>query len=182
MSLAVKRYARALLEVAEEQDVLDETYSDFKALYDALTADDDFKKIFLSDMTTVSEKKELAGKILKDAGGVFSNFVYVLIDKKRYEEMPDIFLAFSEMYKDKKNILECEVVSASEMTDDQKKRMEATLAAKYQKDVRAVYRVDPSLIGGCQLFLRGKAYDGSIKTRLEELRSTLKSKSISNGE
>lgn len=174
MSLAVGRYARALLDVASEENKEDDIYADFKALYDAVKENGDLSEALLGHVSTMSEKRSLAEKLLSSADPLFRNFVFVLLDRKRYDELCDIFLAFEEMYKEQKGIVECEMVTAVPMTEGQKEKLVRTLSGKYGKDVRIEYTVDPGIIGGARLFMKGRIIDGSVKTALEDIRQSLR--------
>jgi len=55
----------------------------------------------------------------------------------------------------------------------EQKAYRQTLAEKIGRDVRLRVQVDPALIGGATIQVGDHLVDGSIRTRLEELRRTL---------
>ena len=74
------------------------------------------------------------------------------------------------------------VTTAVPMDDD----LRAKVRAKAQKDlglpVYLVERVDPSVIGGIMLEVRGKRYDASVRAQLANIRKTLSSSFIGGEE
>ena len=74
------------------------------------------------------------------------------------------------------------VTTAVPMDDD----LRARVRAKAQKDlglpVYLVERVDPSIIGGIMLEVRGKRYDASVRAQLANIRKTLSASFIGGEE
>ncbi len=74
------------------------------------------------------------------------------------------------------------VTTAVPMDDD----LRAKVRAKAQKDlglpVYLVERVDPSVIGGIMLEVRGKRYDASVRAQLANIRKTLSASFIGGEE
>ncbi len=74
------------------------------------------------------------------------------------------------------------VTTSVPMDDD----LRAKVRAKAEKDLNApvylVERVDPSIIGGIMLEVRGKRYDASVRAQLANIRKTLSSAFIEGEE
>jgi ATP synthase F1 delta subunit len=119
MSLAVRRYSEALLDIAFEENCEDEVYEQFGALYAEMKADKDFKRLMTEKILSSEELKATVSKILDGGNSYLISFLMTLIDRNRMEEVMDMFLDFERGYKEKKNILEAEAVTAIEMTEEQ---------------------------------------------------------------
>ncbi len=65
------------------------------------------------------------------------------------------------------------VISAFEMTDEQRARVEDVFGRKHPGGIRAEYLVDDSLIGGLIVFDGSTVYDGSVKTKLAGIKEKL---------
>ena len=128
MSLAVKRYADALLDVCFEEKCQDEVYSEFKLLYEQMKADREFERLVSESVLSSEEKKELFEKVLPDCSAYFMNFLKTLADRGRENELLDMFLEFERGYKERNNILEAEAVTAVEMTAEQVQKVTAELS------------------------------------------------------
>lgn len=174
MSLAVKRYADALLDVCFEEGCQDEAYSDFKMLYEQMKADKEFERLVCESVLSSEEKKELFEKVLPECNAYFMNFLKTLADRGRENELLDIFFEFERGYKEKNNILEAEAVTAVKMTAEQMQKVTAELSEKYGKTVMLKTSVDPSILGGMVLYIGNEMLDASIKARFEGLKKQLK--------
>jgi F-type H+-transporting ATPase subunit delta len=182
MSLAVKRYSEALMDVCSEENCLDEVYDEFKMLYEQMKSDADFGKLMTEPVLSSEEKKELTEKVLSGGNVYLVSFIKTLIDRSRTEELPDMFREFEVMYKEKKNILEAEAVTAVEMSEEQTEKVKKELSEKFGKTVVLKTSVDPSIIGGMVLYVGDRMYDASIKAKFEGLKKELKTIQISQKE
>lgn len=71
-------------------------------------------------------------------------------------------------------MLQVNIASAVELTDQQKKKLEQALADQYSSDKLLFnYQLKTELIAGLQLSVAGKLYDASLKTRLNQLASKI---------
>ncbi len=65
------------------------------------------------------------------------------------------------------------IVSASPLSDAQRSRLRSALAARTGLQVDLEESVDSSLLGGAVASVGGLVFDGSLRTQLEQLRSSL---------
>lgn len=65
------------------------------------------------------------------------------------------------------------VESAVELDDEQRGNITNKLREQHGSDVTAEYRVTPELIGGLRVSLGSTVWDGSVKSRLDNLRDSL---------
>ncbi|MDO4848581.1 MAG: F0F1 ATP synthase subunit delta [Coriobacteriia bacterium] len=73
------------------------------------------------------------------------------------------------------------VTTAVPLDDDLREKIKAKASADLNAPVFLVERVDPSIIGGIMLEVRGKRYDASVRAQLSNIRKTLSS-SFNGGE
>jgi F-type H+-transporting ATPase subunit delta len=69
--------------------------------------------------------------------------------------------------------LEAEVTSAVPLTDAERAALEGRLRAKNGQDLPVHYRVDPAILGGLIVRLGDRMVDGSLATRLNQLRQNI---------
>ena len=101
-------------------------------------------------------------------------FLKTLADRGRENELMDMFPEFERGYKERKNILEAEAVTAVEMTPEQVEKITEELAEKYGKTIVLKTSVDPSILGGMVLYVGNEMLDASVKARFEGLKKQLK--------
>ena len=60
------------------------------------------------------------------------------------------------------------------MSDELKKKLTDKISAVTGKTIDLVNKVDSEVLGGVRLDLDGKSVDGTVRARLDEIRSVLK--------
>lgn len=78
--------------------------------------------------------------------------------------------AFARTAADRRNRLLAQVRVAYVLSDDEKQRIAAALAAKYGQDVHINTILDPDVIGGISVAVGDEIVDGSVSSRLEDAR------------
>ena len=179
MSLAVKRYAEALINTAEEGNCLEEVYEEFTTLYTTLREDPFFPILLERDILTVSEKQDLINSVFGEGNSYFRSFLLLLAERKHLDEVEDMYLSFRELYREKERILAAEVVTAAALTEELREKLVTALRRKYNvRLVELTETVDPEILGGMTIYANNEMLDASLKTRFEGLREHLKQTEI----
>jgi len=166
------RYAQSLLDIAQEQNVLNDVLADMK-LIQAAISDSRELQLFLSSPIIKGDKKMNALNQLFE-GKVQSltlKFIQLLITKGREANLFDISASFEKLFDEKNKVKSIKVTTAVPMTDDVKK----TVIAKAQQfvqgyDLKVEEIIDPELIGGFIIEVDDKLYDASVKTELYKIK------------
>jgi F-type H+-transporting ATPase subunit delta len=74
---------------------------------------------------------------------------------------------------ERQGLVEAEVSSARQLSDPEKRMLEAEIAKLTGKKVRARYEQDPSLLGGAVVQVGTTIYDGSVKGQLDRIKEQL---------
>lgn len=174
MSLAVKKYAKALFEVCKEENCLEEVYEQYKQIDIELKQNSELNKIMNTEILSVEQKQSLFENALKGGNQYLLNFLKILTQKERTNELREMFTEFEELYKDEKNILEVSAVTAVELSSDEADRIKQMLETKYKKTIYLTCSVDPSIIGGMMLYVGDTVLDASVRAKLNGLRNQMK--------
>ena len=102
-----------------------------------------------------------------------ANFLRVLLQNNRLNELVEINERFAAVLAERSGIVNAEVISARELPQDEKNDFERTLAGLTGKHMQVTYTVDPTLIGGAVTRIGSTVYDGSVRTKLENLKAEL---------
>jgi F-type H+-transporting ATPase subunit delta len=113
-----------------------------------------------------AQSAELRSRIIR-------NFLFVLADHRRTLLIPEVIGAFHQVIRQRQGIAEAEISSAVELSAAQKKEMAATLARLTGKEIETKYALDPALLGGAVVRIGDTIYDGSLRSRLNEMRARL---------
>jgi F-type H+-transporting ATPase subunit delta len=174
---ATRQYATALADIAMAQGAADAVTQQLVG-FGALYAESGELRNFLSSPALTREAKHrVIEKLLSRVGGskIVRNFLFVVIDHQRTHLLPEIIAAVQEEVKKREGITEAQVSSAVELSKAQKAEMEFTLERLTGKRVEAKFSLEPSLLGGAVVRLGDTVYDGSLSSRLNNLRARLAS-------
>jgi F-type H+-transporting ATPase subunit delta len=103
------------------------------------------------------------------------NFVRVLAENHRLLLLPEILAHFEVMRAEVENTVDVEVISAVKLDAGQAEKMTAALNTRLKRKVNMRNTVDASLLGGAVIHAGDLVIDGSLKGRLERLRTELTS-------
>ena len=178
MASVQKIYADALFSLLESENTdksgFDSVLSQLKAVGKAIAETPDFIKFMNTPTVTREEKLGLVDKAF--AGLKQShvyNFLRLLSVKGRMGHFPRILSTFNEMYNERFDIAEIIVTSSMPLTDSLKSKIVGKMASITGKTVSIVEKVDKSIIGGVVVDYGNTRLDGSVKTRLAELKKDM---------
>ena len=174
IDVIANRYAEALFQLSEEENISKEIYWELQDVVQLVKKKKDLDNVFKSPLVAKNEKIDLIealfnGKINNN----LKNFLKILVEKGRISSLQSIELTFKELLNEKHNILEGTVISAVALTAEKVKELEETLSKKYNKNITLENKVDKSILGGVLVRLGNIQIDGSIKTRLDNIKDQL---------
>jgi len=170
-----KRYAQALLQIAQNNNVMDRYEKEINDCLASVNADEHLKHIWFSERIMTGDKKKIIRQLfVGKVSDIIVNFLMVLIDKNREAFLPDIFSEYKKLADVSKNIIDAEVRSAAGLTDKDFNELVVKLSAMSGKNVRLRVVVDPGLIGGLVVKMGDKVIDGSVVKRLSIMKKNLK--------
>ena len=130
--------------------------------------------VLKSPLVAKNEKTQLIEALFNNKiNNDLKNFLKILVEKGRISSLKSIELTFKELLNDKHNIIEGTVISAIALTEKQVKELEEKLSKKYNKNVTLENEVDQSILGGVLVRLGNTQIDGSVKTRLNNIKDQL---------
>jgi F-type H+-transporting ATPase subunit delta len=173
-STVARPYAEAAFKLAEDAEALAKWSEMLGAL--ALVAKDE--RVQRSAANPNLSDDQVAGLFIAVLAGRLSgegeNFVRVLAHNKRLELLPLIHEHFEGLKNEREGVVDAEVQSAFELTDEQSADLVRRLEKKTGRKVRTRVRIDKELIGGVRVLLGDKVIDGSARAQLAALETALK--------
>jgi F-type H+-transporting ATPase subunit delta len=163
-------YARALFEVATEQDSLDEIHDELGAFADAMNENRQLTQFFFSPYFSATEKKEGLERAVTGANPAFANFLQALIERHRMPAIFRIRVEFEGLWDEARKLLPVTITSAIALDSDTVKQLGERIGQRVDRHVELSADVDPDIIGGVVLRVGNVILDASIKNRLEQLR------------
>lgn len=175
MQLVNTRYAEALIDVTEEKNSTDKVLNNLVQVLKLLEENREFYSFLLDPQIQKESRKEAIIKVFE--GRIEQevvNFLMLLVDKERFENIRGIVEEYFRLADERKNILNMTIISAFPLEDVQINRIKEKYKKLYNKtDVKAKLIIDKSLIGGVKIQIGDKVIDDSIKGRLLCLKEAL---------
>lgn len=168
------RYAEALFQVGEESNSTTKLYEELNAVVEALQSSKELDGAFKSPLVGKAEKKQILEKVFGDhVSANLNNFLKIMIDKDRMSAINAVKKSYKELLNEKNNVIEGIAITAVAMSQDELKKLEEKLSSKYNKNVTLQNKVDESILGGVLVRLGNEEIDGTVKTRLSNMKNQL---------
>jgi F-type H+-transporting ATPase subunit delta len=173
VAVAHRIYAEALLEAANESDELARVREEFDDLAAAVAESDDLRDFLRNPQIESETKRGVLESILEGASKHFLNFVRLLVEKDRIAELVDVHEEWERLLARAERILELELVTAVELSDEEAGEVVAQIEQASGRKVVARRRVDPDILGGIVVQAGSQRLDASVRGRLNALREEL---------
>ena len=175
MKSASLQYANALADIALAQGAAEPAAKQLAEFGAAYAESAELRNFLASPAVGREAKHGVIEKILARLGAskIIRNFLFVIVDHRRTAIVPEIVERFQEVIRQRQGIAEAEVRSAVELNAAQKAEVAAMLARLTGKRVETRYALDAALLGGAVVRIGDTVYDGSLRHRLDKMRTRL---------
>lgn len=170
----VRRYARALFDTANRSGVIEQVEEDLKGIDQVLRTAPRLERVLRAPTISSERKREL----LKDVFGsrvspLTLRFLLLAVDRRRETILADMSAEYSRLADVYRNIQAVDVTSATPMTDAERERLAGSLARRTGKRIVLRVHIEPEILGGLVVRMGDTIIDGSVRTRLAQLRQHL---------
>lgn len=168
------RYAKAIFELAEENGQLDQTYQELSALRQVFEENDSLAALLSGVDLSLAEKKSLIDALKKDASPFVSNLIQMVFDYGRMDDLVAIIDEFERRYDAFNKCIHAEVITAVQLDTKQRDQLKAGLAKRLSANEIVLHEtVDPSILGGVIIRANNETLDGSLSSKIEQIRRLL---------
>ena len=175
MSAVGRRYAKALLELAMAQKQEDLVGKELDALAGSWETSPELRDVFQSPTIDGATRAKVIDALAARMGlsVTVKNTVKLLADRNRLRYVRAIARAYHTLREERGGVVLAEVISATALPEAYFIELERALVTVSGRKVRIERSVDASLIAGVVTKIGDKVFDGSVKNRLAELRSSM---------
>ena len=165
-------YAKALLGVTEAAGNTEVVLAEFDAfLKEVLEKLPKFAAALASARVPHADKEQMLEKVLRGkVVGQLLDFLKVVSRHGRMDCLRAINEAAHRLNDERRGRVLVTVVTASPIDDQLLSQINSQLSAALGKQAILQTRVNPELLGGLEVRIGDKVYDGSLRTRLEKMR------------
>jgi len=169
------QYANAFADIAIAQGAPQTAVKQLADFGEAFMESSELRNFLGSPAADTQAKHRVIEKIVArlGAGRIVRNFLFVILDHHRAHMLPEIIASVQDVVRQRQGIAEAEVSSAVELSSAQKTELAKTLSRLTGKRIEPRYSLDPTLLGGAIARVGDTIYDGSLRSRLAEMRTRL---------
>ena len=174
-SAATRRKSRALFGLAREADAVEDTRRELGALAEVFDESAELRNSIFRPLHPVAERRAVLVALCQHLGSsaLVRNFYAFLVDQRRLVDFDGIRADYDRLADEAAGRVHAQVTSASPLADDQRDRLRRALAQRTGKEIELEVSVDPTLLGGAIATVGGLVFDGSLRTQLRQLRTSL---------
>ena len=169
-----KAYAEALYAIAAAEGPTAEVEDELFRVAAVIRGNDELTEKLGDHHIPVAARQQVILDLLENkASPVTTNLVMFVVGNGRVRDLPEIVDALISRAAAEAKKEVADVRSAVPLSEDQKARLADALGKATGKDVQLKVTIDPEIGGGIIAQVGDTVIDGSVRRRLEQLRSSL---------
>ncbi|GAA0753692.1 ATP synthase F1 subunit delta [Psychroflexus lacisalsi] len=172
-SKAGRRYAKAIIELAQENKLDNKVLDNFKSMHSTISENKELRLMLSSPLIEVDKKQSVLLEIFKDAESLVKKLIKTLADNNRIEILNHVAQEYINLYNSIHHIQSATVVTAVEMTKDLEEKVQEKIKEITGYTANLTNRVDESILGGFILRLKDLQFDASVSGGLKRFKRQL---------
>ncbi len=170
----IEGYARGLFEIARAEGTLDEVEDELFRFARSFEGSDALRTALSDEQIPPAKRQAIIEDLLGGkATSTTTQLISMVVGSGRTRDLPAIIDLLVARASSAKHQEVAEVRTAVALTADQETRLAAALANATGKQVNLKVVVDPSVLGGLVATVGDTVIDGSVRTRIDQLKSRL---------
>lgn len=171
MSDRVTNYATAMLAVAAAENNVDDVADELFRFARALDGNDELRSALTDQRIEASRRQQIVEDLLGGrASATMVGLVSMVVAAGRGGDLAKIADRVVELSASRGGRQVALVRTAVPLTDDQHTRLVAALTSAHGTNLDVKVQVDPSVVGGIVTQIGDTVMDGTVRTRLAQLR------------
>ena len=173
--MSVRGYARNLMELANQENMVESCYSEIKAINDEINSNPELARYLVSaDYSSDDKKRKLQEVFNNELDNSILHGLFLVIENLPRKHMElELIHEFLNYYYQSRGMVFGTVYSAEKLSTKDINTVEIAFSHKLDKTIKLENKVDPSLIGGIKVVINESVWDGTYRAKINDLRSTL---------
>ena len=167
---AGERYAKAVLDLAQEQKVLDVVSVDMKDIFNTINGSDELKDLLQSPVIKLSDKRAVLKEIFSGVHAVSTGLIDMLVDNNRVGLLKIIAEKYIILHDKLRGEELAIVTTAVPLSEELEKKVLAKVKELTGNNATIENKIDESIIGGFILRVGDLQYNASIANQLNKAR------------
>ncbi len=170
-SRILEPYAGALMNVAQNHDLVDRFSGDVRFLLELLQSSRELEEFLDHPFHDPAAKKAVLGQLVsQQVHPLMANFLMLLVDRRRINLLEGVCREFQAMVRRLKQTVLAEIVSAVSLTATQEQEVrDRILALTKAREVELQSILDPAILGGVIIKIGSQVVDASLRSQLRRL-------------
>ena len=174
VGIVASRYAKSLIDLAKEKNVLEVVIEDMKLFKDTADKNRGLMLALKSPVVRHEKKLNILKALFQNRVNPVSYSIFEIITKKNRESILDAIAdEFIKQYNEHEGILKATVITTTPLTEELRKQFNDIVATATGKRIELEEKINPDLIGGYILRVNDRQIDASLRSRLNELKLQL---------
>jgi F-type H+-transporting ATPase subunit delta len=166
-----RRYARALVDVALDKGEAEAVGSDLRSAVMTIEGHAELRAVLRHRALSAERKRGIVAGLWKE--GLVARLLAMLAERNRMELLPAIRDEFEKAWNQSRGVQSAEAVTAIPLAEGQAQALREAIGSILGLALELKVRVDPRVLGGVRVSVGGRTYDGTVRTRLRDLRDRL---------
>ena len=173
-AIVIKRYAKALYELAHEKGVADSVEDELRQLHELIETHASLADFITNPNISAEAKADVIKQAFGDNLSVYVyNTIRLLLERDREMFLSDLYQAYVDVADEEQGRASAHVTAPRALTEDELNGIADVFSRITGKKIRVTSEVDESLLGGLTVRIGDRLYDGSLKGKLERLQKQL---------
>ena len=169
-----KKYARALYNVAVQQEDVKEVSDRINYIANVMKAVPEFSQLLQTHRVSTENKINILKNVLKDnVSSLEIELISDILEHNNILILSDIAKHFEYLVETDSNLVNMSITSATELSAEEVEHIQSNIESQLNKKVDVQTKIDKSLIGGVRLRVGNIVIDNTISRRLDMLKNTL---------
>lgn len=172
-SIAGKRYAKATMELAQEDKIEDKVLQSFDSIQSTISNNKDLRLLLSSPLIEVTKKEAVLLEIFENVESLVKKLINALAENNRIALLQHVSKEYIELYNSIHHLQSATVITAVEMTNDIEEKVQAKIKEITGFTANLTNQVDESILGGFVLRLKDLQFDASVSNSLNRFKRQL---------
>ena len=170
-----ERYSRALFEVANEANEIDQIENGIKNFQSLFNSSSEIKNFIQDPTQSISAQSNFIQLLSKklDFSKNLKNFFLLLIEKRRIFFVKKISESFLKLCSKKRGEVKASLISSKVLSQNELNEINRDLSQSMGSKIIFDFKVDEKLVGGLKLQIGSFMIDTSVKNKLKKLEQAM---------
>lgn len=173
-TIVAKRYARALFDLAKSHNQVAQVEEDLKAVVGSIQGNPDLEKLLNHPNIDATKKTKLLSTLFQGkVADMVLNTLCLLVERRRDAILTDLLNDYVKIANESLGQAVAVVSAPLALSSAESQQIVARFSQLTGKKIQVQHVIDPSLLGGIQVRIGDRLYDGSLSGKLQRLQKSL---------